>query len=102
MSPRVHIFVTQRARHEAVDRIMVNFLKAHQLRPIDRQQPTGVPWLSPAHLPLPPRISAPRGRPEGNESTPRPESHRLLLFERLVLVYVAALTAVIVAGNLLR
>jgi len=101
MSSRVHIFVTRRVRDEAVDRIMASFLEAHQLRPVDRQEPNES-WLSPAALPLAMPIAEPRGRPAGGESTPRPEVHGLLLGERILLVCLAVVAALVVAGNLLR
>lgn len=102
MSARVHIFVTQRARDEAVDRIMATLLQAHQLRPVDRQEPKRGSWLSPAALPLPVRIPEPSDPPGGHAPTQRPKWHGLLLGERLLLVWVAALTVLVVAGNLLR
>jgi hypothetical protein len=102
MSSRVHIFLTQRARDEAVERIMASFLEAYQLRPVDRQEPNEAYWLSPAALPLTVQMAEPCGRPAGGESTERPESHGLLLGERLLLVCLAVLTALVVAGNLMR
>ena len=101
MSSRVHIFVSRRARDEAVDRIMATFLETHRLRPLDRQEPNG-DWPSPAALPLVMPIAEPRSRPAGGDSTQRLESHGLLLGERLLLVCLAVLTALVVAGNLLR
>jgi hypothetical protein len=102
MSARVHIFVTQRVRDEAVDRIMATLLEAHQLRPVDRHEQKRGFSLSPAALPLPVRIAEPSGPLEGHASTQRPKWHGLLLGERLLLVCVAALTVLVVAGNLLR
>jgi hypothetical protein len=100
MGPRIHIFVTQRARDEAVDRIMAAILDTHQLRPLDRQEPNGGHSLFP--VPLPPLLGTaePPGRPREDESTRRPERHGLLPFERFLLVCMAVLAAVIVAGNL--
>ena len=42
MSSRVHIFVSRRARDEAVDRIMASFLEAHRLRPVDDRNRTAI------------------------------------------------------------
>ena len=79
MSPRYHIFLRQRERAEAVDRAYAAFLDFHhQLRPLDG------------------------GRPGRIESTKRPESHGLLSFERVLLVYAAVLIVLIVVGNLGR
>jgi hypothetical protein len=111
MSPRLHLFVTQRDRDEAVDRIMAAILdayqpaailNAYQPRPVDREEPNGGHSLSPAAPPPPVRIAGPGGRAGRSESTQRPKLHGLLPFERLVLVWVTVVTVLIVAGNLLR
>ena len=83
MSRRFHIFVTQRARDDAVDRIMAAFLDAYQARPLD--EPNGGRSLS---------------QPGGGDLAQPSESNKLLLFERLLLVLVAVVTALVVAGNL--
>jgi hypothetical protein len=100
MSPRLRIFVSQRAREQAVDQAYAAFLDAHQLRPLDRREPNGSHSLFSAALPPLVRIAKLPGRPGDGESTQRPEPHGLLLFEQLILVYLAVLIALIVAGNL--
>ncbi len=100
MSLRFHIFVTQRARDEAVDRIMAAFLDAYQVRPLDGLEPNGGHSLSPAALPPLARITEPFPQAGGGKATQGSESHGLILFERLLLLLVAVVTALIVAGNL--
>ena len=98
MSPRTRIFLSQRARKHAVNRAYAAFLDAHR-RPLDRQEPHGGHSPRPAVPPLV-RNAEQHGRPGGGESTQSPESHRLIPFERLLVVYAALLMALIVAGNL--
>ena len=99
---RLHLFVTQRDRDDAVDRIMAAILDAYQPRLVARQKPSGAHSLSPAVLPPLVRIAEPDGRVGGDESTRRLDSRGLLPFERLLLACVVVVTALVVAGNLLR
>jgi hypothetical protein len=102
MSPRLHLFVTRRDRDEAVDRIMAAIVDAYQPRPVGRQERNGGQSLSPAAVLPPGRIGAPVYRPGWDASTQRSESDGLLPFERLLLVSVAVVTVLIIAGYLLR
>lgn len=102
MSPRLHLFVTRRDRDEAVDRIMAAILDAYQPRPVDAEVPNGKHSLSTTAVLTPVRIAEAVCRPGWDESAHRSESDGLLPFERLLLASSAVVTALVIAGTLLR
>jgi hypothetical protein len=91
-----HLIVTQRDRDEAVNQIIAAFLDARQLDPAFGRE------HSPCQIALPASAPKPSSGAKARRPSRRLEQDGLLLGERLVLIYVFALTAVILATYLWR